>query len=410
MLANAVFQVIERNRKQEKAVNERPEDDGPEDDGNPSINNNDVKAARKNLTPPPPTPHGYPHGYRINDEPKHVTMTDAAFSHSSSPPNRNSSAQSTRVSRRKSTIAKVWTKKKALKLYLLTNPFPVFLVIIACWMVSGALIFQHFILDVTRHPEDSKITFVEGLYFTVQAGLGVGFGLLFMLSTPWRLYAIFHSMVGATVILAALGLWVRTAEHLSLIRARKAEEERLEDEERERRMSVKPKLSKKLERWVLRNWDIVFAVVWYFAWLWIGVLFSCLYWGFTIVDGLTFAFFAMSTAGLEPPGDTRTVGLLFTTAFIIVGVPSFAVVCGHIIKYFQDLYTKNKQRSQRLLEERAICQQRRDDFAKMKSTSPEFSTARLSLQDMIQEAGGYSDSDDNDSDNSDGDESINTKP
>jgi len=72
----------------------------------------------------------------------------------------------------------------------------------------------------------------------------------------------------------------------------------------------------------------------------------------------------------EPPGDTRTVGLLFTTVYIIVGVPSFAVVCGHIIKYFQDLYTKNKQRSQRLLEERAICQQRRDDFAKMKSTSP----------------------------------------
>ena len=128
------------------------------------------------------------------------------------------------------------------QLYILTNPLPIFIVLIACWMVSGGLIFQHFILDVTRHPEDSNITFVEGLYFTVQAGLGVGFGLLFMMSTPWRLYAIFHSMIGATVILAALGLWVRSAEHLALIRARKAEDERLEDEERERQTGAKPKV------------------------------------------------------------------------------------------------------------------------------------------------------------------------
>ena len=125
---------------------------------------------------------------------------------------------------------------------------------------------------------------------------------------------------------------------------------------------------------MLRNWDIVFAVAFYFAWLWIGVLFSMLYWSFTLIDGLAFAFFAMSTAGLEPPGDTRTVGLLFTTLYIIVGVPSFAVLCGYIIKYFQDVYTRNKKRSKQLLEERAISQQRRCN--QMKSTQTEFDTAR----------------------------------
>ena len=104
---------------------------------------------------------------------------------------------------------------------------------------------------------------------------------------------------------------------------------------------------------VLRNWGILFAVVLYFGWLWIRVLFSCLYSGFMVGDGITFAFFVISTAGLEPPGDTRTVGLLFITDNMIVGVPSsmpWPAV------YLQVFYIKNKQMSQWLLDELAICQ------------------------------------------------------
>ena len=111
---------------------------------------------------------------------------------------------------------------------------------------------------------------------------------------------------------------------------------------------MKPSKWKLFERWAIRNWDILFAVVWYIIWLWTGVLFSTLYWGFGVVQGLTFSFFAMSTAGLQAPGDTRTVGLLFTTLYVVIGVPSFAVLCGYIIGFFQDKYTQMKERSQQV--------------------------------------------------------------
>ena len=104
----------------------------------------------------------------------------------------------------------------------------------------------------------------------------------------------------------------------------------------------------------------------YIVWLWVGVIFAILYWGMDIVTAITFAFFAMSTAGLQPPGDTSSVGLLFTTFYVAVGVPAFAVLCSYAIQIFRRIYIRNENKVKELMRTKEDFQRRRDQFATMK--------------------------------------------
>lgn len=227
------------------------------------------------------------------------------------------------------------------------------------WLVSGAVMFGYVILD---QPSN----FVQGLYFTVQAGLGVGFGLLQMSNTPWRLFAIMYSMIGATFILATLTLWITSAERLARKRAETINELLEEAEAEDRRTGVVPSRMTRFIRWSKRHRDAEFAIIFYSVWLWVGVLFATLYWDMDIVTALTFAFFSMSTAGLQPPGDKQTVGLLFTTLYVAIGVPAFAVLCSYAIQLIKRIYISNELHVVQLTKTKAEFQERRDVFAASK--------------------------------------------
>ncbi|GMH61238.1 hypothetical protein TrST_g12773 [Triparma strigata] len=98
-----------------------------------------------------------------------------------------------------------WTRRNQLSLWIRGSPLPIFFLSLAFWLISGAFVYSNLILSKPSN-------FIEGLFFTVESGLGVGFGLLQMSSTPYRLLGILYSMIGATFILATLTLWINSAE------------------------------------------------------------------------------------------------------------------------------------------------------------------------------------------------------
>ena len=123
MLANAIFQVIERNRQRDDAANAA---NGEDDSDNATGNHTDCEAPRRNNigdrgaqnSQEAPGRNNAQNSQDDDERPKSVTVKGAAFSRSSYSSPRSSAAplrRHTKVQRRKSAVAKQWTKQKAMK-------------------------------------------------------------------------------------------------------------------------------------------------------------------------------------------------------------------------------------------------------------------------------------------------------
>jgi hypothetical protein len=217
-----------------------------------------------------------------------------------------------------------------------------------------------------------------------------------MKESPWRLLAIFWSGLGATCILAMLSLLVDKSEKLlaleALAEAGKVEGDQGDEEGDKGEGEVDndnmdnsercckgcdwtapfhtPFYTSAVFKWFHRllfyHLNMSIYVLLYTVWLWVGVLWSCLYFKWDIITGLTFSFFAMSTAGLQPPGDTRDVGLLLTTGYVIVGVPLFAALCSLVITKIKTIFARARLKRIELLKARDAYRQRRDNLVALK--------------------------------------------
>lgn len=295
---------------------------------------------------------------------------------------------------------KKWTATSRTLLFTLENPALIVFAGLLSWILVGGVLMQKLILasclpsDPNLCPEPS---YAEGIYYGVQAGLGVGFGLLRMKESPWRLLAIFWSLVGATCILAALSLLIDIENKKLLETLVKVDNEddgdnKDNDNDNERQqscngrccknkvwtapfhaLSCKSAVSRAVSRGFRGIHTLIFIhlnmsifVLLYLIWLWVGVLWTCLYYKFSVITGLTFSFFAMSTAGLQPPGDTRDVGLLLTSAYVIIGVPLFAALCSLVITKIKGFYVRARRKRVELLNTRRAYRQRRMNLVSLK--------------------------------------------
>jgi hypothetical protein len=282
---------------------------------------------------------------------------------------------------------KKWTATSRTLLFTIENPALIVFAGLLSWILVGGVLMQKLILasclpsDPNLCPEPS---YAEGIYYGVQAGLGVGFGLLRMKESPWRLLAIFWSLVGATCILAALSLLIDIENKKLLETLVKVDNEDDGDKCCKNKVWTAPFHA--LHRVIFHHLNMSIFVLLYLIWLWVGVLWTCMYYKFSVITGLTFSFFAMSTAGLQPPGDTRDVGLLLTTAYVIIGVPLFAALCSLVITKIKGFYVRARRKRVELLNTRRAYRQRRMNLVSLKKKvrgtkrqNPQISTSLTKL-------------------------------
>jgi len=177
---------------------------------------------------------------------------------------------------------------------------------LVAWLGIGGIINKHFALKeycaadgTCRNP-----SLAMGVYYVVQSGLCVGFGLLVEKDNAWRWFTIAQAVTGVTIVVTFLSVWI---------------------------------VALKKGKYGRHYKSLVFGV--YLALLAAATIFQMTYNDWCFTRAFYFAFFGLSTGGLESPGTADDVEMWFLSFWMMLGIPTFGVVVGFAINSFVSFVT-----------------------------------------------------------------------
>ena len=178
------------------------------------------------------------------------------------------------------------------------HPWTVFGSLVLVWLFIGAAGVQHNIERCDSRSVCRTPTYSMALYFSVQAGLSVGFGLLSEKETAYRLVTVLHGFIGLTFYTWAFQIYFHPER---VARRANARWEHWEMHEVQKAQGV----CKALLTALLRHRKSINRGLAVVLWLGVGMVFEACYNGWSFVKAFYFAFFALSTGGLQAP---RSIG------------------------------------------------------------------------------------------------------
>ncbi len=266
-----------------------------------------------------------------------------------------------------SAIPKMWE-------YAVLRPWIMMALFVVLWLIVGTAGAYHALAPPCNAGECTTVTVAMAFYFTVQAGFSVGFGLLTEKADGWRWFTIVHGLLGLTVLSAAATVFLlrpggalvdilgspiasdvmdETAEDvinavekvsgLDLDGDGDVGEDNSQAKEPGRlRWEVWMVHPPCCVRWVRRLAPFAALLVI----LAVAIAFEMRYNEWTFTTAAYFAFFAVSTGGLQAPGTHDDAELWFTAGLILVGVPVFGACVGHAVEGILATYTAAQQASE----------------------------------------------------------------
>lgn len=204
-------------------------------------------------------------------------------------------------------------------------PYLILFLLSLLWLFGSAAVYIHALEPYCSPMVNGTVvcvpvTYAMATYFSVQAGLSVGFGLLSERSGGWLYFSVIQGAIGCVFISALLGLAV--IKPLQLLEPTV--------EALLRRCELVRGERPRLRAWLLELLPLLALLVW----LGIGTTFEVCYNKWTFGRALYFAFFALSTGGLQAPGTVDDAEMWFVAAFVFSGVPVLAAVVGHASSQF----------------------------------------------------------------------------
>ena len=188
-------------------------------------------------------------------------------------------------------------------LWLFTRHFrvPIMVLIVVAWVCIGGVFNQHYALEDKCAADGTckSPTFAMGVFFGIQAGLCVGYGLLTEKSDQWSWFTVVHAGLGVTIIVTILSVWIIM-----------------------------------IQRGNTRFRHKILLTVTYVIILMAGTVFEMAYNDWSFTQAFYFSFFGLSTGGLRAPGTTDDAEMWFLSIWMLLGIPAFAAVVGFVIEGF----------------------------------------------------------------------------
>jgi len=201
------------------------------------------------------------------------------------------------------------------------------------WMFLGALFYNQMI----------GWSFTTSFYYSVQAGMSVGYGALYETDDRTRIYSVFHVLLGSSFVVYALSnimgtfLEEHNTWHISLKKnlSAKLQKEELSIEDAPAAKTIehsacyrfilrkikglkKPKIQKRLATGTL-----------FLIWIMLGIMYGIVREKFSFIQALWFSITSLSTGGFQPPTvheDSEDAVLFLLTIWLTLGIPLFGMV------------------------------------------------------------------------------------
>jgi hypothetical protein len=182
------------------------------------------------------------------------------------------------------------------------------------WIFSGTVTYCY----------RNELGWAKGFYMAVNVGYSIGWGYPLEKDDQILWYSIFHVLVGASAVAAALGFFAQ-----SVIKSSRSwyQTALLEAQAKETNNLMKVWL------WAKYNWDSLKIIFLWMAWISFMTIYTCNRVGWNFVDGLYNAISSLSTGGLWAiPSDSPEIDFFAIGFFSAIGVPLMALAMSHVAK------------------------------------------------------------------------------
>jgi len=233
-------------------------------------------------------------------------------------------------------IQKIYERIRAWE-FLLLRPFLTIALIMVAWVFGGALVFLYnlrpFCAPVGGVVVCKDVNYAMAVYYSTQAGFSVGFGLLTERPNGARWYTIFHGLVGLTIIAAGLTLFLlRPGGRLASRIAGDPERVWAETNKDEDAVRFMRRIFRKVKRIVLMELPLLMLLIL----LATCIIFNCISNDWSFTTACYFAFFALSTGGLQAPGSVSDAQMIFSSFYLMVGIPLFGATMSRLVDVVLD--------------------------------------------------------------------------
>lgn len=178
------------------------------------------------------------------------------------------------------------------------------LVVWVVWLLSGTLVYAYI----------EELGLFKGFYMAVNVGYSIGWGWPLEQHQPVLWYSVFHLLVGASAVAAALGYFARNMIAVSRdwhVQALKVEQ-----------IQVTKRWHEVLWCWIQVNITPLRIIALWLWWITMMVAFSCSTVEWDFIEGLYFALSSLSTGGLWPiPNDSPDWHFGIVGLFSATGIP-----------------------------------------------------------------------------------------
>lgn len=164
-------------------------------------------------------------------------------------------------------------------------------------------------------------SFAAAFYFAIQAGMGVGFGELYVKTSVMKVLVIFELILGSAMVVIVVTFLI--TRYL----------ERAEEKQKEKGRTIRKVGALELGKSQQHSASLLIGVALLFCVYAAGVLYGLLYEEWNFVTSLYFIVSACQTSGLVPPtidafSSAGTFPSLFVTLLVVLGVPLWAYTIG----------------------------------------------------------------------------------
>lgn len=268
-------------------------------------------------------------------------------------------AQNVKVVVDDTSLATVVSRIKAWE-FVLLRPFLAVASVMMVWLFVGAVVFLNTLQDpcteierrnathLWNEEQCHSVTYAMALYYSVQCGFSVGFGLLVEEANGARWYTIFHGFCGLTIMAAGMTLFLlRPGGRLGKYVAGEDDDEDADGDGIPDRLEgpLLARWARMFFRRLMLEMPFVLLALTFTS----AVVFQSIYHGWSFTTSCYFAFFALSTGGLQGPGGTSDAEMLFTAFFLLIGIPLFGAAMSRVVDWLLDKYVRAVRSSERLL-------------------------------------------------------------